>query len=318
MDGCSTADAPLSLTFSIISEALTGKPAPIAVGECVTLDQVTLMPGLVHVKLDEDNWSWRAGATYQVLDGLLTYANISKGYKAGSIPTLTAGNSVQFDAVVQESVLAYEAGFKATFADRRVQFNSAAFYYKYANKQLRGKFQDPFFGVLEGLLNIPRSRVWGIEGQLIAHPTRGLDINLAGTYLNTKIRDYTGLSATGIFQDFSGNRFPFSPKISLSADGQYQWDTGGAVSPFIGAGVIYNSATNSSIGSEDLTRINSYAVVDLRAGIAGADDRWRASVWARNIGNKYYWTNVVRGQDTTMRYAAMPRTYGVSLSYKFQ
>jgi hypothetical protein len=33
------------------------------------------------------------------------------------------------------------------------------FYYDYRNKQVRGKFDDPLFGALDELVNLPKSRI---------------------------------------------------------------------------------------------------------------------------------------------------------------
>jgi iron complex outermembrane recepter protein len=323
--GCTSGDANVAETFARLSAAFTGGPEPaLAPGDCVTLETRTDpahiaafgQPVLVTGKLDQHNVSWRAGLNWQAASTMLLYANVSKGYKSGSYPTLSGGFSVQYAPVVQEAVMAYEAGFKASLADRHAQLNGAAFYYDYTNKQLRGKFVDPIFGVLEGLQNIPKSRIWGLEGQLITTPLSGLDLNVGATYLNTRIRRFIGVSNTGITEDFAGNRFPFSPKYQANFDGQYKWAMG-TVEPFVGMGLVYNSSTNSSIGEEDLTRIKAYTLVDARLGFGAPDDRWRVTGWVRNLFNTYYWTNALRGGDTTMRWAGEPRTFGVSLKYRF-
>src|SRR3546814_10082452 len=74
---------------------------------------------------------------------LLLYANVSKGYKAGSFPGVSAGTFAQYAAVTQESLVDYEAGFKTTLFDRKVTLNGGVFYYDYKNKQLRAKIVDP-------------------------------------------------------------------------------------------------------------------------------------------------------------------------------
>ncbi len=94
---------------------LGGLPSiTIPVGGCVTLDAATLTPGLVVNNLDEDNVSWRAGIDVKPSSDLLLYASVSKGYKSGSFPLLSASDTLQFNPVTQEAVIAYELGFKAT------------------------------------------------------------------------------------------------------------------------------------------------------------------------------------------------------------
>jgi iron complex outermembrane recepter protein len=58
--------------------------------------------------------------------------------------------------------------------------------------------------------------------------------------------------------------------------------------------------------------------LDLRAGAAFAEDRWRVQLFGKNVLNKYYWNNVFTTFETTVRYPAMPATYGVSIGYRFR
>ena len=81
----------------------------------------------------------------------------------------------------QEQIDAYEAGFKAPLIQRRIQVNGTLFYDSYDDKQLRTDHGDPVFGLLETLINIPRSQIWGAEGEIQAKPLPGLNLSLSGT-----------------------------------------------------------------------------------------------------------------------------------------
>lgn len=327
--GCSLGDRGLSDSFEFLQLALNsavfGVPSFVSIptDSCITLGPIgtsaenSFLPTLTNAELDEDNISWRAGLDWQASPTTLLYANVSKGYKSGSFPTLSAGTVDQYVPVVQESVLAYEAGLKAGLFDKRAQLNTAFFYYDYQNKQFRGKFISPTFGVIDGLTNVPKSRVWGVEASLQAEPIEGLTANLAGTYLNSKIQDYRGIGSTGTLDDFSGNSYPYTPDWQLQSDLQYEWNVGGDLSAFVGGSAVHNSSTNGSLGAEALTRIKGYTVLDLRAGIANDAQQWRLTIWGRNVTDEYYWTNALRGGDTAFRYNAMPATWGVTFSKKF-
>src|SRR3546814_8154741 len=89
------------------------------------------------------------GGNYKATPTLLLYANVSKGYKAGSFPRVSAGTFAQYAAVTQESLVDYEAGFKTTLFDRKVTLNGGVFYYDYKNKQLSAKIVDPLFNALD-------------------------------------------------------------------------------------------------------------------------------------------------------------------------
>src|SRR3546814_1597421 len=76
--------------------------------------------------------------------------------------------------------------------DRRLSINGAAFYYDYKNKQTRAKFVDPIFGALDKLLNVPKSTIKGAEVEINARPVPGLSFTASATYLDAKVKEYTG------------------------------------------------------------------------------------------------------------------------------
>lgn len=314
--------------------------APLANDQCAALDNVTFdgtpatyLPGELRAKLNEDNVSWRVGVDFKPRKGLLFYGNVARGYKAGSFPFLSGASFEQSRAVTQESILSFEAGFKAELFDRRINLTGAGFYYKYSDKQLRGKVPDPVFGLLEALVNVPRSELKGVELEVSGNPIRGLSIGVAGSYIDSKILEFSNFSRTNSFTDFSGSPIPYTPKWQLNASADYKWQVGN-VKPFVGASYNWRSDQNANIGGsrgivlpansrndyafDDLFKIKSYGVLDLRAGVEAADGAWKLSVWGKNVTNKYYSTNVQTAYDAIVRFAGMPVTYGVTLGVKFK
>lgn len=278
--------------------------------------------------LKEDNISWRVGLDYKPTNDILLYANVAKGYKAGSYPTLSASLFSQYLPVTQESVLSYEGGFKATLLDRALQLNGAVFYYKYTDKQLRSKLIDPNFGILDTLQNIPKSDVKGFEIEMNIRPVQGLVINNTFTYLDATIKEFTGINSGGITANFAGANVPYTPKYQIGSNIDYEFPVSDSLTGFVGSSLNFRSGTVATIGGEinpagvtspvtTVFGIDDYVLVDLRAGIAAADDSWRVSVWGKNVGNEYYWNNVVAAFDTIQRYAGKPATYGVSVSFKY-
>ncbi|OBX17614.1 hypothetical protein A9995_15445 [Erythrobacter sp. QSSC1-22B] len=332
----------LSGIFGFIQGVLLNVPVTAAAGDCVTLlpDGST---GLVSDNLDQDNLSWRAGLNFKPGGGeALLYANISKGYKAGSFPTLSASNSGQLLPVTQEELLAYEAGFKAPIGGRSAQLNGAVFYYDYTNKQLRGRVQDQIFGQLEKLVNIPKSRIWGGELQAMWRPLDELTLAGTASYVNSEIlensdgTDFTNFpQRVGPAIPFTGNAFPYTPEWTLSADADYRTGVGSNLELFFGGAVTYQSRAKAGLERSDPARpadtsmsagesyndptlvLPAYALVDLRAGIGAQDNGWTASIWVKNLTNKYYIVNVLKTQDTLVRYAGQPATYGATLAVQF-
>jgi len=301
---------------------------PITGTNSISIDPATCQAGLFTDKLTERSTSWSIGADFKPMPGLLLHANFSKGYKAGSYPIAGAATRDQYRPVTQESLLDYEAGFKWTGAGGKVMLNGAAFYYDYQDKQLRAKIIDPIFGPLDGLVNVPKSTIKGAEAEFSVRPVRGLNVSLAATYLDAKVKRYEGVVGSRvedgllvpILADFSGVRLPFAPKWQMNAAFDYTFPVSDSLNAFFGANL---SAQTKTIGTLKLTeaekeeyKIKGRAILDLNAGFTSADERWRLTFWGKNVTNKYYWINVNQSYDTVVRYAGRPAEYGVTLGMK--
>src|SRR5260370_23893150 len=144
---------------------------------------------------------------------------------------------MQVQRVMQESVTSYEAGVKASFWDRRVRLNAATFYYDYKDKQIEGKEADPIFVILNILVNVPKSRVFGTEADLTVEPFPGMTFNGSVTYLDSRIQEYSGINVLAAKENFAGERLPFTPLWSgrLNADYRIPVSSGGG--DFVGVSV---------------------------------------------------------------------------------
>ena len=303
--------------INMLSGLFTGTPGNVMPGGCGTMRADDFSIGIITDTLNEDNISWRTGAKWQATPDVLLYANLSRGYKSGSFPTLSATISTQFAPVTQESVLAYEVGSKLSLIDRTLQLNLAAFYYDYRNKQIRGKLPDIVFGNLEALVNIPKSHIKGFEVSAAWRPVSGLTITPSVTHVASRIDgNFFNYTPFGVRQRVSGEAFPYTPKWSGNADVEYRWDISERLSAYLGGNANYQGKTNGGFGKIPQIDIRSYTLLDVRAGIEGRDGRWRLGLYGQNVTNAYYWTSTNHLVDTVMRFAGMPTTYGVSFSIK--
>ena len=299
---------------------------PINRGDCYLLSAFPdASPSITPFKqqLNQHNFSWKVGLTYTLDNGGILYVNRSRGYKSGIFSVVSGSTTDQASPAVQERLDAWEAGFKMPLLDRRVHLNGAFFHYQYQDKQLRARIVDPIFGLLEKIVNVPKSRVWGIEGAVVVQPTKGLNFSVSGTYVKSKVTDggagFYNQAAT--FGTFEGSRLPYTPEFSAVADLQYEWEVGSNLKASVGSTVTHNSSTNATFSSTALPanafRLDSFTLVDVRASIGAQDDSWRVGIFGRNITNEYYKTSVFNNGDQRFGYAARPVTYGVTLSTKF-
>jgi len=338
--GCTTdaGDGIQAGVFNIIYGIAYGGTFNIQPGGCTS--NTNGVPGLARFKLNENNVSWRAGVDFQVTPTTLLYANVSRGYKSGSFPSVNVVANEQLEGVKQESVLAYEAGIKAGLFNRMVQINAAGFYNDYSDKQLRGRILDPFgfFGILDKLLNIPKSRVYGAELQVQVAPATGLNMSFGGTYTNTKVTDdFFAYDPVGNLFNYKGLVFPHTPKWAFNASADYEAPISSTLNGFVGANISYHSKAISLFADRDLIAQSAldplnrpgvkvprdafdekaYTIVDAQIGVAHPDNKWRAWIWGKNIFNTYYWSNSTQSFDSIYRIASMPRTYGATVSLRF-
>ena len=142
-------------------------------------------------------WTGRFVVDWKISDESLLYASYSRGYKSGGInPPLQPIFAVP-DSFGPEFIDAFEIGSKNTFLDGTLRANVTAFYYKYKSLQLsrivaRTSVND----------NVDAT-VYGLEGEFILQPTRGLAINMNASYLHTEVSQDKFLSNP---RDPSGGR----------------------------------------------------------------------------------------------------------------
>ena len=334
--GYDLGDGAINGLFDNLGVLLSGNPATSVIqpGQCYQLGPApSYVPGTpFNGTLNQSNVSWRLGADYHLSKDALLYANVARGYKAGGFPTLGASVVTQYAPVVQEQVLAYEGGVKARLFDRMLDVNAAAFYYDYNNKQIKSRVVDPVFGLLDQLVNVPRSKIIGAELEAAVRPIAGLTLQSSLTYTDAYIDKYMGVDLAGNPNtDFHNTKMPYTSTWQARLNADYEWSVSDSMRAFLGGSVSYRSEAWASLGGERLVitnqfapagadglfRLNPYALVDLRAGIKGPDDRWSLTLYGQNVTNELYVQNVNNAHDVIVRYVGAPATYGVTISINY-
>ncbi|MGD8356918.1 MAG: TonB-dependent receptor, partial [Lysobacterales bacterium] len=258
--------------------------------------------------------SGKIAADYRLSDDHLLYASISKGFKSGGFQgtlVFSPANIIPFD---EETVLAYEVGSKLTMADGRVQLNSAFFYYDYQNLQAQGTIEGGAGGVenLFALQNIGDAEVKGFELDLQAQPTDNLNLALGAGYLDAKITD------PFIAEVQPGGRPAMSPKWNFNGHAQYNFFNTDNAYWFVQGSFNFQDKVYFDIYETPFLLEDSYWLFNASVGVAARDERWRATLWGRNLADTDYriggFTGGVAGP---VQIFGAPRTYGVSFSYLF-
>jgi iron complex outermembrane receptor protein len=308
-----------------------GEPLNIIFGKA-PLECVTLLPdatrGKYFTSLNQSNVPWHVGLDWKFTPNSMAYVSISKGYKAGTTPSLGAETWQQLVPVKQEELLSYEVGLKSELMDRTLNVTAAYFHYDYKNKQELGRYLDPIFGDLQALVNIPASKEDGFELASVWRPIDGLTLNGAVTYLHSLVTsnfiNYGPYAlGAGDTVNYKGEVFPFTPTWSLNYGARYDWPLNSNLRAFVSLDGSYQTGTTSAFGdtvahAEGPSLNNrAYWLLNLNAGVQTQDGHWRAELWGKNVTDTYYWYTAYYEFDPVVRYTGMPATYGVTLSYRY-
>jgi iron complex outermembrane receptor protein len=123
----------------------------------------------------------------------------------------------------------------------------------------------------------------------------------------------------------SDGRLADTPNFSLTANTELRFGVG-QLQPFIRGLFTYRPGVFSERSSFDY---KSRELLNLYAGLRGADDRWEINVFVKNIFNQKRITNISQGNalqptsgtpyDSGYRLinATNPREFGITTSFKF-
>jgi outer membrane receptor protein involved in Fe transport len=121
----------------------------------------------------------------------------------------------------------------------------------------------------------------------------------------------------GIAVDVKGEQLPITPEWQLNGDVDYHFGLTSSLDMTLGANVRDQSGSPATFGNAPGFQIPGYAIFDLRGGVQAPDGKWKAQIWGRNVGNKFYINSITHVTDTVARTTGMGATYGVTVSFLF-
>lgn len=240
------------------------------------------------------------------------YASVARGFKSGG----TSGLGGALNAFDEETVTAYEAGYRAVFADGRARLNAAIFYNDYEGAQIFA-LDDTDVGAFVTIpVNIPQSRTAGFEfdGELAV--TDSFSVRAGYTYLDTEIESDiflpSGLAGRGLPLP-NASRHQFFVGADLTTDlgdaGAIKWTLDYAWQDEFLAPVFQNPVTETLPGY----------------GLLNAGIRWEsrsgglfASLVGRNLANETF--PVYRADFTdfaaVLEYNGAPRMIMATIGFR--
>ncbi|WP_157218013.1 TonB-dependent receptor [Flavisphingomonas formosensis] len=260
------------------------------------------------------NWDGKIQLSYEPSKDLLVYAGISRGTKAGGFNAGTVASYTVAQTRYNDEVLtSYEAGFKASLADRRIAVNGSVFYYDYDGVQLYSQV-----GTSTLTFN-SNARIYGAELEVNALVARGLTVGASASLLNTLTDPIEIANPLTGEVTRERQRMPNAPGGTLTGYVRKEW-TIGTYKLITQADTRWISGQKLNIIDYPATHQGAYALVNARIAFGPENDAWEIAAYVQNIGavtyriaaNPFATTN-----GSVVSIYGPPRLFGASVRVKF-
>jgi len=263
-------------------------------------------------------WSAKAELDWRPNDDWLVYLSWNRGVKGGGFNApldvtdpATGGPLVLNDELMsfeEETLDAFEIGFKASLFGGLARVNGAAYYYDYKDFQA---FR--IVGLSTFIFNAD-SENKGFELEVQSSPIDGLDLLFGMGYvdIDLPVDLQIGLGERN-------TRPVQSPKWNLNGLARYEWPMmGGMVA--VQGDFQYRSEHYFSLTQSEAVTEDGYTVANARVSYTTGDDRWTAAFFVNNLTDEEYLVqtfDLATVLGMTEQYYGLPRWFGGSVTYRF-
>lgn len=280
----------------------------------------------------DSNVSALVSSSYKLSDGVLGYASLARGAKAGGINPIvpTGGLSTASLYVSPEKAMDYEVGVKSSSFERRLQVNANLFWVDVTDYQATQLLETSPGVTVQELTNIGKVRSRGVELEVQAVPVTGVHLSLSSSYNDAVYRSYADapcaaeqIAAGRRVCDLSGSPVTGAPKWIVNPGIEVEHTIGlFGLRAFGGADYAWRSSFFGSADDSELAKVEAYGLLNLRAGLSAeaGQNHWSAWVWADNATNKAYVLGGLQLPPATLQYTefpGQPRTIGASVRVDF-
>ncbi|MFC7049437.1 TonB-dependent receptor [Emcibacter nanhaiensis] len=273
--------------------------APAALGTTTLFLQET--SGTLNLDDSYGQVQPRFALDYQLSEDIQMYASATRGYKSGGFNILVP----QAGAFDPETIWSYELGIKGTLWSGRINYDLAAFHYKYDDLQVQ------IVQAVTTTQNAASSSGDGIEFSVRARPTQNLNLN-AGLAVLDATYDTFVFSST---EDYSGNRLPRAPKVTANASVDYHIPLNDADELSFHVDWSYSSKQYLLASNRAESLQKGFSLFNAEVGFSFGDARYRVTLYGRNLTNTKYinQSQIVDDLGIAIQQYAMPRNLGVRL-----
>lgn len=266
---------------------------------------------LADVRATFPSKTYRAGLQYSWTPDIMTYANVSTGFRGGGFNPYNVNQTPTIRAFDPEKATSYEAGARLQFLDRRITINPTAFYVDWTQIQVQAVSINQNTGTTDiTLQNAGKARSYGFELEWTVGITDRVRLfgNLA--YLNLHYTDIG--NATGITVDTDFQRAPLLT-FALGATHTLELDSGARIVSTLN--YSFQDDQQSTPTLSDSLLLRAYGLLNGRIEFTPADKGFSLAAFVTNITNERYQVGGVNYYSNVgaARYdLGRPREYGLT------
>lgn len=260
-----------------------------------------------------------ASLSYKPGDGMLLYATVSEGFRAGGFPKYPFSQDrtgIPFD---NEESTNFELGVKSTWHDGRLSINAAIYQIDIDDQQLSTQVDGPSGIPVEGIDNVGQSTNKGAEFELTWLPVDSLTLFANLGYINAEFDQYIDQNGS----DRAGEDVPYIPQ--LTANLSFEYGHGLANGLDLAWAVDYSYVDDYIVGNGTGTFDPRIPISDFdywNFSVTLSSDKWDVAVFVDNLTDEF---NVLRTWQSPFHNPAQfsydtvlpPRTVGLNATFRF-
>jgi iron complex outermembrane receptor protein len=266
-------------------------------------------------RISTDNFSWRLVAQVEPADDIMIFGSVARGYKGPAYDQQLVSATPVF--VNPEIPTSFELGLRSVLFSQTTVLNVTGFFTEFKDFQAQA-FDQNVFPSRFTTINAGKLETKGIELELTTRPVAGLTLSANGTWLDSEYKDFQNIacyvgqpllpfgtprtsprqcirvSAAGAgVTEGTGLPLTDAPELTYTLSGTYEVPVGGAL--VLGGNLNWfwrDRVTYSSNGDPGLVQ-GAYGLLGGAITLREADNRWRLSLFARNLLDKQFVNRVI-------------------------
>jgi len=252
-------------------------------------------------------WQPKLTWSHDFNDTRMGYLTAGRGFRSGGF------NGIGIPEFKPELLTSYELGYKSSWLDNQITFNTALFY-QY-DKDYQFFYINLDLGAGQVIANLDRVEIMGLESELNWRIQPGLEVFASLGLLDSRIKEVGQLSTD--LPITKGRRAPRTEPYNAVIGSQWNFPLGAYRGMF-----RFDVSRNGTRTWEADNRylMDPVTLVNTRFTFFGSS-RWNLTAWANNLLNHRYYadfsSDAFGGLGRDIGFPAPGRRYGLNLRYDF-